>query len=82
MHHINSIQYPYQLIENNHLNLYNIEFDNESLLKFVNKFNISWICKMVDNVCVSQEITDEQKNILINCFQNLKQFIYSPVTNK
>jgi hypothetical protein len=82
MHHIDTILYPYLLIENNHLNLYNIEFDNESLLKFVDKFKNIWITQMVDNVRLSQEITDEQKNILINCFQNLKHFIYSPVNKK
>jgi hypothetical protein len=77
MHHLNSIIYPHLLIENNHLNLINVQFDNESLVKFVKQFNNNFINSMVTEIRISQEITNEQKNILINCFPNLKHFIFA-----
>ena len=72
---IKTIVYPWLLIENNHLNLYNVKFDNESLIKFVEQFNNKFINSMVEYICISQEITNEQKNILTNHFPNLKVFI-------
>ncbi len=72
---ITTICYPILLIENNHLNLYNTQFDTDSLLKFVEKFNNNFINSMVTNVCISQEITNEQKNILTSKFPNLQNYI-------
>jgi hypothetical protein len=73
MYHINTINFPHQLIENNHLNFYNIQFDDESLLTFINKMNkCSFICQMVDNIRSSQEFTDYQKELMNKCFPNLK----------
>ena len=72
---ITTICYPILLIENNHLNLYNTQFDTDSLLKFVEKFNNNFINSMVTNVCISQKITNEQKNILTSKFPNLQNYI-------
>ncbi len=70
---LSSIINPYLLIENNHLNFFGIEFDDESLLDFINNMNKNnFICKMVDNICSSQEFTDYQKEIMNKCFPNLK----------
>jgi hypothetical protein len=64
------------LIENNHLNLFNIYFDDEKLEKALNNMIVpSFICNMVTNTCISIEITDKQKQILKNKFPNLETFI-------
>jgi hypothetical protein len=53
MININKITYPYLLIENSHLNFYKIEFDDSSLSQFIDKMKKhSFICNMVDNICV------------------------------
>ncbi len=48
---LKNIQNSHLLIENNHLNFYNIKFDDESLLNFTKNIN-SFIRGMVDNMCV------------------------------
>ncbi len=76
MHNISTIKYPLLLIENNHLNLYNIDFDDTTLIDFINKMKKnSFICNMVDNVCSSIEFTNYQKKMMIGCFPNLKLYI-------
>jgi hypothetical protein len=67
---LKNIQNSHLLIENNHLNFYNIKFDDESLLNFTKNIN-SFIRGMVDNICYSQEFTDYQKEIMYKYFPNL-----------
>ncbi len=75
MHQIDTIINPILLIENNHLNLYNTKFDDYSLLNFTNKVkNYKFICNMVSYMRSSQELTESQKNIMKQCFPNLKLF--------
>ena len=72
---INKIAYPYLLIENSHLNFYNIEFDDKSLSEFIDKMkNYSFICGMVDNIRSSQEFTEHQKEMMSTCFPYLKSY--------
>ncbi len=73
---LNKIVYPHLLIENNHLNFFNIEFDDDSLLEFIEKVKNIWIIKFVDNIGSSQKFTENQKNILKSCFVNIDKYIY------
>jgi hypothetical protein len=69
---LSSIKYPHLLIENSHLNFFGIEFDDNSLLDFINQVNShSFICKLVDNIYSSQEFTEYQKQLMSECFPNL-----------
>jgi hypothetical protein len=72
---INKIAYPYLLIENSHLNFYNIEFDDESLSQFIDKMKKhTFICGMVNNILSSKEFTDHQKEMMSTCFPYLKLY--------
>ncbi len=73
---LSNIIYPHLLIMNNHLNFFGIEFDDESLLDFINTVDkYSFVCKMVDNICSTQEFTEHQKTIIKKAFPNLNLFI-------
>ena len=75
---INEVTYPYLLIENSHLNFYNIKFDDELLSQFIDKMKKhSFICRMVDNIRSSQEFTDHQKEMMSICFPYLKLYTIS-----
>ena len=70
------------LIENYHLNFHNIEFDDNSLIEFVNNNKNYIFSKLVTTIEYTQELTDSQKNILNECFPNLIQFNYVKITVK
>ena len=73
-----SISNSHLLIENHHLNLYNVYFDDETLEKALNNMIAPYfVCNMVTNTCISIEITDKQKQLLKNKFPNLENFIKS-----
>ncbi len=74
---LSSIINPHLLIENSHLNFFGIEFDDDSLLDFINKISSHcFICKLVNNIYSSQKFTEYQKEIMIKCFPNLYTFGY------
>jgi hypothetical protein len=73
---LNKIINPHLLIENNHLNFFNIEFNDESLLEFIEKLKNIWCVILVDNIGSSQEFTENQKKILESCFININKYIY------
>jgi hypothetical protein len=70
------------LIENNHLNFYNIDYDDNSLAEFVNKNKLSFCSKLVTTIEYTQEMTNKQKNMLIECFPNINKFNYTNISIK
>ena len=72
---LNKILCPYLLVENYHLNFFNIEYNDETLLDFVNLMKKISTSDYITNIAISQEPTEYQKSLLKSCFPNLKHYI-------
>ncbi len=80
-HNIDTIMNQYALVENYVLNLYNISFDDESLMRFIKNVNINFINQMITNIITTQQISENQKNLLKTAFPNWKYHILEDITH-
>jgi hypothetical protein len=71
---ISTIKNPKLLIMNDHLNLYKISFDDNSIKKFIDEIKNNWCINYVTTVTSSQEINSNQIELLKSIFPNLQYF--------
>ena len=78
---IDTIYNQYALFENYVLNLYNVSFDDESLVRFLKNLKYIFTNQMITNIITSQEITENQKKLLKTSFPNWKYHILEDITH-
>jgi hypothetical protein len=75
MINISTIFNPLHLIENEHINLYGIDFDDNSLRNFLNiikQTGAPWVINNIRTIKLSKRLNETQRELLTNCFVNLK----------
>jgi hypothetical protein len=80
-HNIDTILNQYALFENYVLNLYNISFDDESLIRFIKNVNHSFINKMITNIITTQQLSENQKKLLKTAFPNWTYHILEDISH-